>query len=117
MVLKELAKAAWSQPAGPGHVDMEYALGGAAHGVAEGNPGGAPASMAADGRGSPPGAWNGHMEIRLDHGLWKDGQGAPCGGASAVLPPRLAPRPPPRRQRPPRPPTPARLERRTKKRR
>ena len=44
----------WSQPAGPGeapegvaHVDAEYPLGGAAHGVGEGNPGGAPATMAA----------------------------------------------------------------------
>jgi len=47
MVLKELAKVAWSQPAGPGHIDA----GDAAHGVPEGNPGEAPASMAADGRG------------------------------------------------------------------
>ena len=102
MALKELAKAAWSQPVGPGHVDA----GGAAHGVAEGNPGEAPVSMAAGGRGSPPGAWNGHMEMRPDHGLWKDGQGAPRGGGSAVLPPRPAPRPQPRRGRPPRPPHP-----------
>ena len=56
-----VAKAAWSQPAGPGHVDA----GGAIHGVAEGNLGEAPASMAAGGRGSPPGAWNGHMEIHV----------------------------------------------------
>ena len=42
MVLKELAKVARSQPAGSGkvpsgvaHVDAEYALGGATHGVAE----------------------------------------------------------------------------------
>ena len=46
MVLKEWAKAAWSQPAGPGkvpggvgHMEVEYVLGGAAHGVTEGNPG------------------------------------------------------------------------------
>ena len=38
------------------------------------------------------------MEMRPDHGLWKDGQGAPCGGVGAVLPPRPAPRPPPRRR-------------------
>jgi len=36
--------------------------------------------MAAGEQGSPPGAWNGHMEMRPDHGLWKDGQGAPRGG-------------------------------------
>ena len=73
MVLKELAKTAWSQPAGPGkaaggvaHVDAGNE---AAHGIAEGNPGGAPASMATGGRGSPPGAWNDHMEMRPDHGL------------------------------------------------
>jgi hypothetical protein len=47
MVLKELAKVAWSQPAGLGHIDA----GDAAHGVPEGNPGEAPASMAADGPG------------------------------------------------------------------
>ena len=52
MVLKELAKADWSQPAGPGHVDV----GGAVHGVAEGNLRETPASMATGGRGSPPGA-------------------------------------------------------------
>jgi len=45
MVLKEWAKAAWSQPAGPDHVDA----GGAIHGVAEGDPEEAPASMAAGG--------------------------------------------------------------------
>jgi hypothetical protein len=52
MVLKELAKAAVSQPAGPGeapegvaHVDTEYTPGSATYGVAEGNPGGAPASL------------------------------------------------------------------------
>jgi len=106
MVLKEWAKAAWSQPAGPGHVDAR----GAVHGVAEGNPGEAPASMAAGGRGSPPGAWNGHMEMRPDHELWKDGQGAPRGGGGVMLPPRPAPRPPPR------PPTSARPgAKRTKK--
>ena len=73
MVPKEWAKAAWSQPAGPGKAAGGVAHGdagnGAAHRVAEGNPGGAPASMAADGRGSPPEAWNGHMEMRPDHGL------------------------------------------------
>jgi hypothetical protein len=60
MVLKEWAKAAWSQPAGPGkvpggvgHMEVEYVLGGAAHGVTEGNPGRAPTSMATE-RGSPP---------------------------------------------------------------
>jgi len=45
MVLKEWAKAAWSQPAGPSHVDA----GGAVHGVTEGSPGEAAASMAAGG--------------------------------------------------------------------
>ena len=73
MVLKECAKAAWSQLADPGKVAggvaHEDAGNGAAHGVTEGNPGGAPASMAAGGRGSPPEAWNGHMEMRPDHGL------------------------------------------------
>ena len=39
----------------PGPRDAEYALGGAAHGVAEGNPGGAPASMAAGGLDRPHG--------------------------------------------------------------
>jgi hypothetical protein len=73
MVLKELAKVVWSQPVGPGHVDTEYALGGAAHRVDEGSPGGALASMATGGRDSLPGAWNGHMEMHPDHGLWKDG--------------------------------------------
>ena len=102
MVLKEWAKAAWSQLAGPDHIDA----GGAIHGVVEGDLGEAPASMVAGGRGSPPGAWNGHMEIRPDHGLWKDGQGAPRGADSVVLPPRPPPRPPPRRRRPPRPPHP-----------
>ena len=48
--------------------------------------------MAASGRGSPPGAWNGHMEMCPDHGLWKEGQGAPRGGAGSVLPPRPVPR-------------------------
>jgi len=45
MVLKEFAKAAGSQPAGPGeaprgvaHGDAEYAPGGATHGVARGTP-------------------------------------------------------------------------------
>jgi len=52
MVLKEWAKATWSQLAYLSHVDA----GGAVHGVAEGNPREAPASMAAGGRGSPPGA-------------------------------------------------------------
>jgi len=103
MVLKELAKAAWSQPVGPSevpgggaHVDAEYALRTAAHEVAKGNPGGALASMAAGGRGSPPVVWNDHMEMRPDHGLWKDGQGAPRGVGGVVLPPRPAPRPLPR---------------------
>ena len=81
-VLK-LAKAVGSQPAGLGE-----APGGAAHGVAEGNPGGAPANMAA--------GWKGHMEMRPDHGLWKVGQGAPRGGVGAGVPPRPPPSPPPR---------------------
>lgn len=72
-------------------------------------------SKAAGGRGSPPGAGKGHMEMRPDHGLWKEGQGAPRGVAGVGAPegdctgvwwlPR-PPRPPPRRRRPPRPPPP-----------
>ena len=72
-MLKEWAKAAWSQSAGPAKATGGVAHGdagnAAAHGVAEGNLGGAPASMAAGGRGSPPKAWNGHMEMCPDHGL------------------------------------------------
>ena len=39
-------------------------------GEAEVNPGCAPANMAAGGRASEPGPWNGHMEMRPDHGWW-----------------------------------------------
>jgi hypothetical protein len=42
------------------------------------NPGCAPANMAAGGRASESGPYNGHMEMRPDHGWWKVGQGAPC---------------------------------------
>jgi hypothetical protein len=39
-------------------------------GEAKANPGCAPANMAAGGRASEPGPWNGHMEMRPDHGWW-----------------------------------------------
>jgi hypothetical protein len=42
------------------------------------NPSCAAANMAAGGRASEPGPWNGHMEMRSDHGWRKVGQGAPC---------------------------------------
>jgi hypothetical protein len=68
-VEKERARASLLQPAGPGEAPE-----GVPHGVigwnAGGeNAGGAPANMAAGGRGSPPGAWKGHIAMRPDQGL------------------------------------------------
>jgi hypothetical protein len=68
MALKEVAKAAGSQPIGLGEMP-----GGGAHGDAERDLGGAQASMVAAGReGAPPGARRGQMA--RDHGVWKDAQ-------------------------------------------
>jgi hypothetical protein len=80
-------------------------------GEAKANPGCAPANMAAGGRASEPGPWNGHMEMRPDHGWWKVGQGAPCWGPGVgalpwAPPPEPPPPWPPRRRRPPPPPPP-----------
>ena len=70
MVLKELAKAAGSQPTGPGETS-----GGGAHG----DGGGTQASMAADGRGPVPRsvpALEASAPHMVDHGWWKDAQAA-----------------------------------------
>ena len=78
MVPKERAKAVGSQPTGPGEDQV-----GGAHGDENGATGTAPVSMAAGGPGSPPGARKGHMEMRPDQGLLKEGQGVPRGGVTA----------------------------------
>jgi hypothetical protein len=65
-------------------------------GEAKENPGCAPANMAAGGRVSEPGPWNGHMEMRPDHGWWKVGQGAPCWGPTAPASTTSAPAAPDR---------------------
>ena len=76
------ARAAASQPISPddGAADDEAAgVEVQGDGEAKANPAGevnpdcAPANMAAGGRASEPGPWNGHMEMRPDHGWWKDG--------------------------------------------
>jgi hypothetical protein len=85
-VWKEAARAAASQPIGPdggaaGDVGHDEAAGVEVQGdgEAEANPGGevnpgcAPANTAAGGRASEPDPWNGHMEMRPDHGWWKTG--------------------------------------------
>jgi len=90
MVPKERAKAVGSQPTGPGEVPV-----GGAHGDENGATGTAPVSMAAGGPGSPPGARKGHMEMRPDQGLLKEGQGVPRGGVGVLPRPGPAPRPPP----------------------
>jgi hypothetical protein len=119
------AKAAASQPTSPddgadGGVGHDEAVGVEVQGdgEAKANPGGevnlgcAPANRAAGGRASEPGPWNGHMEMRPDHGLWKVGQGAPYWGPGVgALPWAPPPEPPPpprplRRRRPPPPPPP-----------
>ena len=89
MVPKERAKAVGSQPTGPGEDQV-----GGAHGDENGATGTAPVSMAAGGPGSPPGARKGHMEMRPDQGLLKEGQGVPRGGVGVLPRPGPAPRPP-----------------------
>ena len=71
---KAAARAAASQLTGPdggaaGGVGHDEAAGVEVQGdgEAEVNPGCAPANMAAGGRASEPGPWNGHMEMRPDH--------------------------------------------------
>ena len=75
------ARAAASQPISPdggvagdvGH-DETSSVEGQGNREAKANPGGevnpgcAPANMTVGGRASEPGPWNGHMEMRPDHG-------------------------------------------------
>jgi hypothetical protein len=117
------ARAVASQPTSPdggavGGVGHEEAAGAEVQGdrEAKANPGCTPANKAARGRASEPGPWNGHMEMRPDHGWWKVGQGAPCWGpdvgalprAPPLEPPPPPPRPPRRRRPPPPLPPPPR---------
>jgi hypothetical protein len=103
------ARAAASQPTSPdggapggvGH-DEEAGVEAQGDGEAKADPGGevnpgfTPANMVAGGRASEPGPWNGHMEMRPDHGWWKVGQDAPCWGPGVGVLPRAPPPPPPR---------------------
>jgi hypothetical protein len=104
------ARAAASQPTSPdggaaGGGDHDEAAGPEVQGdrEAKANPGGevnlgcTQANMAAGGRASEPGPWNGHMETHPDHGWWKVDQGAPCWGPDVgALPRAPPPEPPPR---------------------
>jgi hypothetical protein len=108
-VWKAAARAAASQPIGPddgaaGDVGHSEAAGVEVQGDGEAkanpggevNPGCTPANMAAGRRASEPDPWNGHMEMRPDHGWWKVGQGAPCWGPGGRASPRAPlPVPPP----------------------